>query len=353
MKRIIYIITSLLPLVNGCTKTESSPAPEKYDRYIFFSQGVETKASLIEKVDDLAGQQFGVVGFKYQNTSTWDAVNATATPTPNVFFDDDNQPVDDVEECRCSVEGTNASYSPLQGWSNSKKYAFFAYYPINNGSVTLVNLDGTSYSAGPPAIKYTMNTTDPSASMVDVMTADPHTNKYWNSSADNNVTNGEVEFTFAHRLSCLGLNIKNSSAADITISSVVLNITDIRYSNIIIPLDGTNPTPGGSFPSSASFSMNLLDNERIPGSEGVEIADKLIFIPQSDNISVSLTITYKRKYEYAEEYNDTFSTKAPVTTALTEDKKHIIYIDFADSNTYVMIKNNNRDDGPNVNHEFN
>ena len=87
MKRLIYItiLSILLPL--GCSKPSPAPAPapEQYDRYIFFSHGVETKASLIESAADLNGKAFGVVGFKYDFDKAWETEKATATP--NVFAD--------------------------------------------------------------------------------------------------------------------------------------------------------------------------------------------------------------------------------------------------------------------------
>ena len=81
MKRIIYWAALILPLLAGCTKPSSypdAPAPEQYDRYIFFSHGVETKADLIESAAGLDGKAFGVVGFKYDFDKAW----GTERPPP-------------------------------------------------------------------------------------------------------------------------------------------------------------------------------------------------------------------------------------------------------------------------------
>ena len=352
MKRIIYIIILLLPLVNGCTKTDSSPTLEKFDRYIFFSQGVETKASLIENKANLDGQTFGVVGFKYPGTTDWATViSQTPAPTPNVFYDGSS--LVNTETLTCSADGS-ASYAPLQGWLSSTKYTFFAYYPYTNQNVSLVNLDGNPYTGGVPAIKYTMNAIALSSSMVDVMTAPAQTDKYWNSASDNNVNNSDVRFQFTHRLSSLGLNVKNSTAGNITITNVIMVIDGIKYTSAVIPLnDAAEQYTGPQSSLLQGFALALTAEERSVVPTGKEVADKLIFIPQTDNISITLTINYQRQYGESNPTDDSFTTTTPLTTSLLKGKKNIIYVNFMDSNTYVMIRSNDWDDGPNVNHEFN
>lgn len=352
MKRFIYLIILLLPLVNGCTKAGSSSAVEKFDRYIFFSQGVETKASLIENKANLDGLTFGVVGFKYPGTTDWATViSQTPAPTPNVFYDGSS--LVNTETLTCSADGS-ASYAPLQGWLSSTKYTFFAYYPYTNQNVSLVNLDGTPYTGGVPAIKYTMNTNAFSSSMVDVMTAPAQTDKYWNSASDNNVNNSDVRFQFTHRLSSLGLNVKNSSAGNITITNVIMVIDGIKYTSAVIPLN--DAAEQYTEPQSSllqGFALALTDEERSVVATEKEVADKLIFIPQTDNVSITLTINYQRQYGESNPTDDSFTTTTPLTTSLLKGIKNIIYVNFMDSNTYVMIRSNDWDDGPNVPHEFN
>ena len=352
MKRFIYLIILLLPLVNGCTKAGSSSAVEKFDRYIFFSQGVETKASLIENKANLDGLTFGVVGFKYPGTTDWATViSQTPAPTPNVFYDGSS--LVNTETLTCSADGS-ASYAPLQGWLSSTKYTFFAYYPYTNQNVSLVNLDGTPYTGGVPAIKYTMNTNAFSSSMVDVMTAPAQTDKYWNSASDNNVNNSDVRFQFTHRLSSLGLNVKNSTVGNITITNVIMVIDGIKYTSAVIPLNDADEKYTG--PQSSllqGFALALTDEERSVVATGKEVADKLIFIPQTDNVSITHTINYQRQYGESNPTDDSFTTTTPLTTSLLKGIKNIIYVNFMDSNTYVMIRSNEWDDGPDVPHEFN
>lgn len=345
MKRIIYIIILLLPLVNGCTKTGTPPASEKFGRYIFFSQDVETKASLVESA--AAMDQFGVVGFKYDNSLEWNDVKGSATP--NVFYDGTGKLVD-TETLTCNTDRT-ATYEPLQGWRSNEKYSFFAYYPIGHDNVTFVKSDD-----GTPAIQYTMDVASPASSMVDVMTAPAHIDKYWKSSSDNNTSNRDIRFQFAHRLSCLGLNLKNSSPAEIQIKSIAIIVNDIKYSNAIIPFDETKSEKyAGPAITGSIFSLTIRENEKYISSTGTEVSDKLIFIPQIEDVSISLSIVYQRKRSGAETYeeDEIFTTQSPVKTNLIKGIKHLIHLNFMDSNIYVMVGSGNWEDGPNVNHEFN
>lgn len=331
MKRIICFAASVVLLMTGCHKPTPAPMPEQYDRYIFFSQKVETKASLIESKADV--DKFGVVGFMYDDALEWNGVSATAEP--NVFYDE-NGVVVNVETVVCGTDGYG-TYSPLQGWSNTKRYAFFAYYPIEHGALLLVNLDGKEdYTAGVPAIKYTMNSDDIYASMTDVMTAEAKT--------DLETSDTSVLLTFSHRLSSLGVKVKNSSSGDIVLNSVSLNISSIKYQSIVIPLDGS-PVTKTAFASAHASEMELAEvaeTSLTAGGES-ELADKLIFIPQDEDLTATVTIEYTRNavgedpYSY-EGYTETRTLPAQ-TTILEEGKKHLILLNFTDSTVEVGIAN--------------
>ena len=327
MKRLIYItiLSILLPL--GCSKPSPAPAPapEQYDRYIFFSHGVETKASLIESAADLNGKAFGVVGFKYDFDKKWETEKATATP--NVF-------ADTPETVDVSADGTTADYSPLQGWSNNKRYAFFAFYPHD---LELVNLDGdTPYSGGVPAIKYVMDPADLKGSMVDVMTAGHYEDRYWKSSGYNNIENDEINFSFSHRLSCLGLDISNLGKGTINLNAIKLTLSDLRYHQMIIPLDGTVVTKTEAASGNAVLSLDLTGEETLTAEKTQELTDKLIFIPQETALSFELEIDYTR---VATGYNDNRdSFKTSLSTQLEEGKKYLINIKFTDSTVDVSAQ---------------
>lgn len=350
MKRLIYItiLSILLPL--GCSKPSlaPAPAPEQYDRYIFFSHGVETKASLIESAAGLDGKAFGVVGFKYDfydkdgNEVLWKDHKNT-NPTPNVFYDKvvnsegtstyDITPVETVW-VTAGADGTTADYSPLQGWSNNKKYTFYAFYPHD---LELVNLDSdTPYSGGVPAIKYVMDPADLKGSMVDVMTAGHYEDRYWKSSGDNNIENDEINFSFSHRLSCLGLDISNLGKGTINLNAIKLTLSDLRYHQMIIPLDGTGVTKTEAASGNAVLSLDLTGEETLTAEKTQELTDKLIFIPQETALSFELEIDYTR---VATGYNDNRdSFKTSLSTQLEEGKKYLINIKFTDSTVDVSAQ---------------
>ena len=367
MKRIIYITILAFLFLAGCTKPSAAPAPtpEQYDRYIFFSHSVETKATLVEKATDMNGKDFGVVGFKYDENTDWTTFSTTEVngnlPKPNVFYDDDNTTLVDVETV--GVNGTRddneaiiatASYTPLQGWSNSKKYAFFAFYPTPDENVTLVNLDeeNTPYSGGVPAIKYTNPTFDVEK-MKDVMTANCYTDLFWKSSTEggNNIPSGEVNFEFDHKLSCLEVRVKESSAASINITDFTLTLSGVQYEGIIIPLNGDNNKLITSQSATHSISLPLISREISLGPEFQNIGD-LLLIPQDDNISISLNVDYSRKYGDNTPVNANFTTSTPFTTTLIKGTKHFLQLDFGDKNVYVMQSSSGWDE-KNVKHEFN
>lgn len=356
-------------LLAACTKPSPAPAPapEQYDRYIFFSHSVETKATLVENAGDIG--TFGVVGFKYDFyakdedgnyvkdadgnlvENTWDEYKNT-TPDPNVFYDEvinsegtstyDITPVETVW-VTAGAQGTTAEYAPLQGWSNNKKYTFFAFYP----HMPLVNLDGsTPYDGGVPAIKYT-NPSLEKSKMVDVMTSPAYIDKFWKSSAEggNNITSGEVKFAFQHRLSALEVKVMNSSDGDITVTSVTLEVNGLKYSDMTMPLDytekGTSSQTSVETPLSGTFTLSLGDAgqtfETSPKPEYGSLSDKLIFIPQSENVTINVTIEYTRSYDGYSAVEGS-KTIEGLTTALVEGQKHLIKLKFTDSTVEVNGK---------------
>lgn len=240
-----------------------------------------------------------------------------------------------------SADGTTADYSPLQGWSNNKRYAFFAFYPHD---LELVNLDGdTPYSGGVPAIKYVMDPADLKGSMVDVMTAPANVDRFWQSSAEggNNLTNGEVNFAFSHRLSCLGLNIANLSAGTITLESVGFKIGGIKFHQAVFSLtDGATLSTTAATPATAELPLAFAEGENsIEDGATKELSDKLIFIPQEeDDLSIEVTINYIREAVngYAA-YSDNFTTQS-LTTKLAQGQKHIVNLKFTDSTVEVIAQ---------------
>ena len=236
-----------------------------------------------------------------------------------------------------SAEGTTAEYAPLQGWSNNKKYAFFAFYPHD---LELVNLGSdTPYSGGVPAIKYVMDPADLKGSMVDVMTAGHYEDRYWKSSGDNNIENDEIKFSFSHRLSCLGLNIANLSAGTITLESVEFKIGGIKFHQAVFSLtDGATLSTTDANPTTAELPLAFAEGENsIADRATKELSDKLIFIPQEENdLSIEVTINYIREAVngYAA-YSDNFTTQV-LRTRLMQGQKHLVNLKFTDSTVEVI-----------------
>ena len=139
----------------------------------------------------------------------------------------------------------------------------------------------------------------------------------------------------------MGVKIKNSTNSAITVSKVDFTVAGIQNKDIIIPLDGTAVEPTNvDTPMSASFSLSLADTDKsIPVNttsqeEYKELSDKLIFIPQSSDLTISkFQITFKRGTAAAESFivND-------LTTALEEGKKHLISLNIKESTVDVSYK---------------
>ncbi len=330
MKRFASLISLCLLSLTGCDRSVSGPEAETYAGYIFFAPQVETKATLIESA---AGMKFGVVGFKYDNSLSWNDFKANLH-TPNVFYDENGNWVY-AETVTCDDQGYG-SYAPLQGWSNTKKYAFFAYYPLANNQVTLVNpITGSDYAGGVPAIRYAMNPDDLQGSMVDVMRAAPHYDLQGNTGS---ASNQQVLFSFSHCLSSLGLSLENSSSAPVELFGVKVTVNGIQHQELMIPLDGTATTA-----TSAAAPMSLTDaalalseKEKVLYADGrLELSDKLIFIPQDADITVKVELTYGRQFENGTTGREESKISPELSTKLSQGKKHLIHINFKESTVEV------------------
>ena len=334
MRKLIYfaLLVAVIPLFAACKKSISTGSQENFEHYIFFGHQVESKASLINGEKGVTS--FGVVGFKYDNTTSWDEYKTKTECTPNVFFDEYNSPVD-VETLNCTNGNESPSYTPLQGWSNTRKYTFFAFYPIGNENVDIVSANGSKYKGGVPAIKYSLDEKDLQGSMVDVMVSEPFEDLYYNSSEDNNLQGSEVKLKFNHILSALGVNFTKEKENTIKINGVRMTISGIQYQTYIYPLDGAAAAPVGPAMDEESFALSIPEGGVEVSSEGAgtEIADKLIFIPQSQKATISLTINYTRSAGGLS-FDDEKSFTA-IKTAFEAGKKHLIQLKFTDSKVEV------------------
>lgn len=343
MKHIIYLATVAILLLGSCTKQVQTLPVEQYDGYIFFSQDVETKATLIGSKDKI--DKFGVVGFKYDNTSSWNS-HVSTNPSPNVF---QASTMPQIVTCDNNGYGT---YSPLQGWSNTLKYSFFAYYPVGNPYVSLVN--GT----GVPSIKYSVNTSDLRSSMIDVMVA-RSVDQEWSSDSP---SDGNVALRFEHCLSGLAMNIKNSTTAPLIIKYIIMEISGIQYKEITIPLDGgATETVEENIYGYFAIIPNSTERSIAVGGE-VEIADKLILIPQSEDLSIQLEIIYERAASDGFPSSEN-TVRIPLAgsddnpqylrTSLTKGTKHLIQLNFKDSTVEAQMGSGAWNDPISVGSTFN
>ena len=327
---IIYFAALTLLLVNSCNKPIDTTILEQFDRYIFFSHDVATKATLLDSNTGLAGFKYGVIGFKY--SGTWDAFKTdNDNAKPNVFYGNNNA-LTNVEEITCDANGYG-TYAPLQGWSNNLRYTFFAYYPIDN--VTLFSrIDGTysRYEGGSPYICYSLDNSSNDAlkaSMVDLMTGQS-TNKDL-TPTDDKVINGNVSFEFNHRLSSIGVKARNSTSGNITIKQISLSLTGIQYGTIIIPLEGGETIRQA--PISGAFNATLPVAIPEAGvsvtSTESELSDKLILIPQAE-LQIALTVNYDRAVNGYDTINCENTVNLTIAQLL-EGKKYLIPLNFKES----------------------
>ena len=342
MKRLILTAFWASLLLVGCSKSPAPKGPETFDRYIFFSQQVESKASLIGSVADMKGKSFGVVGFKFDQGKSWEDLETT--PTPNVFYDENGAPVN-VETISCDANGFG-TYAPLQGWHPAYKYTFFACYPVPGpiGSVTMLNSsDGGPYTGGTPVIQYS-NPNHDKTLMVDVMIAPALQDVYWKSSSDYSTGNstGDITFAFQHCLSSLGIKVKKSIDNEIILNGLTLDISGIQYKSIRMTMD--TPISGTSTAAetnAADYTLTDAEAEITITKDGVELADKLIFIPQTEDLTISLTVNYTRKGvgNYGD-YTGSY-TYENIKTALSQGKKHLIHLNFTETTVEVSTSVNN------------
>jgi hypothetical protein len=178
------------------------------------------------------------------------------------------------------------------------------------------------------------------ASMVDVMTAPCHKDLYAYTSIGTQPKTDDINFDFDHHLSCVGVKVKKTSSCDIVLNSITLKVSGIKNNILTIPLDGTASTADGpNDPFSADLALTLGSTEKTVSTAYTELSDKLIFVPQSENISIQAIVNYTRKLSG---YVDV-TLEVPLTTvqtSLTEKNKHLIQLNFTDSNVTVSSVTN-------------
>lgn len=320
--RLTYIIAAF-PLLFSCNGNEESgplnPVDLEWGGYIVFDTEVATRGALYT-ASTLSGQNFGVLGYKYTNSTPWDTYKATATP--NVFSNTPQQ---------VTWSSTSYTYNPLQQWENGSRYTFFGYYPWG---LNIVSTSGVQY------INYSQPT-DP-AQMSDVMTG-------MISDIDNS-GNGVVGLTFWHRLCCLNVEARNLNEDTEQIYDLKITINSPMYSSAQIPLDHNMAiTPGTVDSSSKTYQIIPNDASQkvsIPKYTG-EATDlsgdnNILFIPQQQSVmgNLSGTISFKDKNGNARPNStqlDIDNCKFDSSKNFEAGKKYTLVLNFSDEAISIAI----------------
>ena len=133
MKRFVSLLSLCLLSLMGCDQSASEPEAETYAGYIFFAPQVETKATLIESA---AGMKFGVVGFKYDNSLSWNDFKANLH-TPNVFYDENGK--NHKGEKLFILKYTDSNIIRLKDIDNNK----LTFKPVDNGNPAITDFTAT------------------------------------------------------------------------------------------------------------------------------------------------------------------------------------------------------------------
>ena len=280
MKNIKYILLAAVLLAISCEQPEQPSINlgelPIHRGYMQFSTGVSSRAQLAES---MRGRSFGVLGYKYSATTTWEAAKVLATPS--VFYD---QMVTCADNGTCSYDAYPDSDKSLKEWEEGN-YSFFAYHPFDGVGIELSG----STTTNTPTLTYTygwLNPTsqdgwfetdfetmdnkgnvvefdivklcDPTAPVFDLMTAE---------AIDVNSSDGSVNMNFKHRMFALEVlannyneNTEGTYDARQSIDDLVLTLEGLQHSTMTIPMSMQSgeavPVYGGTAPGTCSFLIN-------------------------------------------------------------------------------------------------
>ena len=331
MRRFIHIFTAVTFLFTfACCEGEldydKDDAPNSEEiilpagNYISFHADVNSRASL--QTSQYITEPFGVYGYQYDFSNTWDAQRVLATP--NVFWNLDGSD----ERLPLKVSCDNGIYNyAAQGadgetmdtntnqvnWT-SNRYAFWAYYPYDNSSNFSVS---SMTSEGAPYVTYTVDRTT-TENMYDVMTGGISQITAANSG-------NTVSFTMYHRLSAVDVSISNVyeheyvvegvnhiEDVDIFITDLKLTFNNLKYNQAKIFLEQNKNIPalntvlttadnkratyqliGGANPD-IKTSATITPTTTVKTNLTADNDATMTFIPQeTTDLSVRVTGSYK------------------------------------------------------------
>lgn len=325
----------------GCTQNDM-PENEKdtpidvTKRYIHFDTNISSRGTLV--TDDYLQADFAALGYMYRGD--WNTAKVLATP--NVFGNTPQQ---------VTYNNGIYSYTPIQSWTGNT-YSFFAYYPMGNANITL--FDNGTAKTSEPYITYTLPLSAAPSGLVDVMTA---------SYIDTDVnTSPSVPMHMQHRLSCVDVGLRNyyeydddsNPATDkvpvtIEITSLSVKLTNLMHDKAKIFLDPAVETVysdtlarENTFTIVNNGSTFTVEN----GKDNMKFVDNtsLLLFPQTEALTGTSTLTYKKKYgdtyiTNTETDTDTFQTTLDVDfdRPLLEGRRYYIQITFTSDAVSINI----------------
>ncbi len=132
MRKFIYIIFAAALFATSCEQEQAGENNGElpiFRGYMQFNTNVSTRSHI---ATDMKNKNFGVLGYKYSSTSTWDASKTWITP--NVFIQEN---VDDshIRKVACDANGI-CVYEDIVQWEDYK-YSFFAYHPYGGEGISI------------------------------------------------------------------------------------------------------------------------------------------------------------------------------------------------------------------------
>jgi hypothetical protein len=346
MKKIYTYLLALLAVISvSCEKTGIDPSAEveltPKGGYIRFSTKVSTKAPIFT---NLRGNSFGVLGYEYSYSTNWETARSTAAPT--VFYD---QTVDCDENGVCMYDiNSSVNGNQLKPWDLKKKYAFFGYFPQQDGNgITISKANVTNT----PTINYELplsNNPVLPENLCDLMTA---------YAVDETAGGGTVGLTFQHKLFCIEVLAQNFNETAESISELTLTIDNLKYQSITLPMkndEGTTVVYGGiaenndgKVNNDKKYQFRLIDNSddsvSVPGNSGqVSLSGgnrMIMLIPQENGISGFITID-----------NDTYDFS--FANEMKERRKYNLVINFTGSTIVIATAEVGSWESVEVKHEF-
>ena len=331
MRRFIHIFTVVTFLFTfACCEGEldydkDNDAPNSEEiilpagNYISFHADVNSRASL--QTSQYITEPFGVYGYQYDLSKTWDAQRVLATP--NVFWNLDGS--DERLPLKVSYdngiynytadgayEGTMDTNTKQVNWT-SNRYAFWAYYPYEGYDSLYFNVSGMT-SKGAPYVTYTVDRTT-TENMYDVMTGG--ISQITAANSGNTVT-----FTMYHRLSAVDVSISNAyeheydvegvnhiEDVDIVITDLKLTFNNLKYDQAKIFLEqnkalntelktaanmsATYQLICGTNPDIIGDSVTITPTTTVKTNLTADNNATMTFIPQdTTNLSVTATVNY-------------------------------------------------------------